>query len=77
MKKILFSLIFLITISTVACSQDHQKSEKWITNFKNIEKSTVVLNNDKQLIPFLNLEEKKNIVIVIYGSANNNIMGLK
>ena len=59
MKKILTSLIFLITVSTVACSQDHQKSEKWITNFQNIEKSTVVLNNDKQLIPFLNLEEKK------------------
>ena len=71
MKKILFSLIFLITISTVACSQDYQKSEKWITNFKNIEKSTVVLNNDKQLIPFINLEQKK-IATIDLGFSHSN-----
>jgi CubicO group peptidase (beta-lactamase class C family) len=59
MKKLIIACLFFASFSNSACSQNHQKSEKWITNFKNIEKTTVVLNNDKQLIPFLNLEEKK------------------
>lgn len=59
MKKIFIALYLFTNFSFLACGQQHQLSEKWLTNFQNIEKKTVVLNNDKELLPFINLEKKK------------------
>lgn len=63
-------MLFFAVCCHAACSQDHQKSEKWVTNFKDIEENTVVLNNEKQLIPFLNLEHKK-IATVDFGFSHS------
>lgn len=58
MKFLLASTLFL-SISLFACGQEHQKSEKWLTNFRDAEKTTVLLNNDQEILPLQNLEGRK------------------
>ena len=54
-------VLFFLTASTsyFACGQEHQKNQKWVSNFKALEKTTVVLNNELDILPLRDLEKKK------------------
>ncbi|TKC01042.1 serine hydrolase domain-containing protein [Pedobacter cryophilus] len=56
--KILVLLILVISASFLACGQEHQQSKTWLSNFKEIEKTTVVLNNSEEILPLKDLEKK-------------------
>ncbi|MDA9555010.1 serine hydrolase [Pelobium sp.] len=58
-KKILSIATIIVSFSFAACSQEHQNNLDWLSNFKQIQKQTVMLNNEKELIPLADLEKRK------------------
>lgn len=58
-QKILALVVLVISASFLACGQEHQQSKTWLNNFKEIEKTTVVLNNGKEILPLKDLEKKR------------------
>lgn len=56
-KRFIISSL-LTSIILFACGQDHLEDEKWLNTFKDAEKNTVVLNNDDEIIPLINLEKR-------------------
>ncbi len=60
MNKILFALLLTVSTSYFACGQDeHQQNQKWVDNFNSFGKTTVVLNNEPEILPLKDLEKKK------------------
>ncbi len=58
---IALSLSLLFTLS--ACAQDHQKNENRLKSISSITKNSVLLNNQKNLIPIVGLAEKRFVSI--------------
>lgn len=69
-KKLLLLSIILSNFTLYSCGQDHIESKNWLTKFKEAGESTVVLNNDKAVIPLKNLEQR-NIAVVNLGFNNS------
>jgi len=65
-KKISFSISLFICTFLFACGQEHQDAKNWLEKFKNAGQATVVLNNEKALLPLKKLE-LKNIASVDLG----------
>ena len=63
-------LCFLVLFSVSACAQttEHLQNETFLKEMENIERSTVLLNNDDQLIPLKGLQDLS-IASVNIGSA--------
>ncbi|WP_017256748.1 serine hydrolase domain-containing protein [Pedobacter arcticus] len=57
-KLILINTIFC-SLTLFSCGQDHVESENWLTKFKSASESTVVLNNESNLVPLKNLDQRK------------------
>ncbi len=57
--RLLSVSIFITAISSMACSQVHSANEQWLMNKKAASQSTVVLNNGKQILPLLAIDEMK------------------
>ncbi len=51
------SLSLLFTLS--ACAQEHQKNESRLKSINSITKNSVLLNNQKQLVPIVGLADKR------------------
>lgn len=51
-----FILVLLLSGGSKIFGQDHRSNLAWLKNKLEAEKSTVILNNDKGQIPFVNLE---------------------
>lgn len=58
-KKFLLTSVLFTSIFLFACSQDHQSNKTWLNQIQEIEKTTVVLNNEKQILPIVELEDLK------------------
>lgn len=58
-NKTLVAFFLTAITSYFACGQEHQKNQKWVANFKELEKITVVLNNELEVLPLKDLEKKK------------------
>ena len=61
-------LIHILSMSACAQSAEHQKNEGFVREVKNVEQSTVLLNNKNQLIPLKNIQDLK-IASVNIGSS--------
>jgi CubicO group peptidase (beta-lactamase class C family) len=59
--SILFIGLFLKIITITACAQSplHLSNQQYLIEEQNVLRSTVLLNNSKQVIPLQNLEEKR------------------
>ena len=71
-KKISLAISFLTCTFLFACGQEHQDAKNWLEKFKNAGQSTVVLNNEKTVLPLKNLENKK-IASINFGFKYNSI----
>ncbi len=58
---IAISLALLFTLS--ACAQDHKQNENRLKSINSITKNSVLLNNQKQLIPIVGLADKRFVSI--------------
>ncbi len=58
-KKLLLLSVFFCCLTLFSCGQGHVESKNWLTKFKKVGESTVVLNNNQSVIPLLNLEKRK------------------
>jgi len=58
-KKFCLLVSFLASLFFMACGQEHQEDLTWLKAFKAAENSTVVLNNDLEIIPLKKLAQKK------------------
>ncbi|WP_235005235.1 serine hydrolase domain-containing protein [Pedobacter nyackensis] len=56
MNKLIISLLTLCSLN--ACSQEHNKNEQLLAVSNNIINNTILLNNQKTIVPLLNLEER-------------------
>lgn len=63
-----FWLLVLFSVSTCAQPAEHLQNEAFLKEEKNIERSTVLLNNEGKLIPLIGLQDL-NIASVNIGSA--------
>ncbi len=68
-KKLSVLSTFLSCLTLLSCGQEHEESQTWLGKFKQANESTVVLNNDKEVIPLQNLE-KRNIAVVDLGFSH-------
>jgi CubicO group peptidase (beta-lactamase class C family) len=60
MLKVISGTLFFIQIFILhACGQSHQENQSWLEKVKETESSTVVLNNQDDVIPIKNLEHLK------------------
>ncbi len=57
--RILAVSIIISSTGFAACSQDHSLNEQWLINKKAASQSTVVLNNDKEILPLLAIGQMK------------------
>jgi CubicO group peptidase (beta-lactamase class C family) len=57
-KKISLAISLFICTILFACGQEHQEAKNWLEKFKNAGQATVVLNNEKALLPLKKLESK-------------------
>ncbi len=71
-KKISFAVSLSICTFLFACGQEHQDAKNWLEKFKNAGQATVVLNNEKELLPLKKLDIK-NIASVDLGFKNHSI----
>ncbi|OAQ39076.1 beta-N-acetylglucosaminidase [Pedobacter psychrophilus] len=57
-KKISFAFFLFISTFFFACGQEHKDAQNWLEKFNNAGQATVVLNNEKALLPLKKLEIK-------------------
>ena len=57
-KKISLACALFFCTFLFACGQEHQDAKNWLEKFKNAGQASVVLNNEKTLLPLKNLESK-------------------
>jgi hypothetical protein len=71
MSKYLWVLMLLLTMMNTACAQNpHMLNMAILNEEKVIEKNTVLLNNDQQLVPLLNLDQAT-VASIHFGYAQN------
>ncbi len=58
-RKSLLLIAILVHFTLLSCGQDHVQGKNWLEKFKETNKQTVVLNNEKNLIPLQSLEKKR------------------
>lgn len=70
----IFALCLMHMLSLTACAQlgEHRKNEQFIKEERNVEQSTVLLNNKSQLIPLKKIEDLK-IASVNIGSFHSSV----
>ncbi len=70
----IFALCLMHLLSLTACTQsgEHRKNEQLIKEGRNVEQSTVLLNNKSQLIPLKKIEDLK-IASVNIGSFHSSV----
>ncbi|MGB4776314.1 MAG: serine hydrolase, partial [Daejeonella sp.] len=57
--RMITTSLLMISISFIACSQDHLTNQNWLDNTRMAAKSTVVLNNDKETLPLIAIDQLK------------------
>ncbi|MBK0384366.1 serine hydrolase [Pedobacter sp. SD-b] len=57
-KKISLALSLFLSMFLFACGQEHQEAKNWLEKFKNAGEATVILNNEKTILPLKKLESK-------------------
>lgn len=72
-RKCIGGLLWLITILSTACAQTpHQQNQGFLAAKRSIESSTVLLNNQNQLVPIKNLDQQK-IASIHFGFENATV----
>jgi CubicO group peptidase (beta-lactamase class C family) len=65
-------IIFLVVLFNSACGQDHVINEAWLNNFNATAAKTVVLNNQKEILPIKNLERWR-IASIRFGNTQTEV----
>lgn len=68
----IISISFLALFTFNACAQEHQRNEQTVAILNNISNKTVLLNNQGNVLPLINLE-KKNIASVNLGFLQQSV----
>src|SRR6476646_7578232 len=71
-KKLLLATAVISSTFLFACGQEHQEDQKWLALFQEAKKTTVVLNNDQEIIPLKDLE-KKTIASIDLGFSHSAV----
>ena len=72
-RKCFAGLLWMIVALSPACAQDqHQQNQSFLAAKRSIETSTVLLNNQNQLVPIKNLDQQK-IASVHFGFENTSV----
>jgi hypothetical protein len=65
-------IIFLVVLFNSACGQDHVINEAWLNNFNAAAAKSVVLNNQKEILPIKNLERWR-IASIRFGNTQTEV----
>jgi CubicO group peptidase (beta-lactamase class C family) len=71
-SKTRFIITFLVLLFNTACGQDHVINEAWLNNFNAAGAKTVVLNNQKEILPIKNLERWR-IASIRFGNTQTEV----
>ncbi|WP_423148604.1 serine hydrolase domain-containing protein [Rubrolithibacter danxiaensis] len=68
----LYCCIFALTLTITACAQPstHVSNQKWVSNIREAELATVLLNNQPAIIPLRDLQSKKVASVNLSASFN-------
>ncbi len=68
----IFTISFLALFTFTACAQNHQQNEQLLNLANSISNNTVLLNNNDNIVPLLELD-KRNIASVNLGFSNQQV----